>query len=73
MKNIGVKIVVKESLSLHIAIIDKSLIWYGSINYLGCNTKEDNAIRISETDVVENAMEILYAHDKTSGTLRLFM
>ena len=73
LKNIGVKIVVKESLSLHIAIIDKSLIWYGSINYLGCNTKEDNAIRISETDVVENAMEILYAHDKTSGTLRLFM
>ena len=32
-----------------------------------------NAIRISETDVVENAMEILYAHAKTSGTLRLFM
>ena len=73
LKNIGVKMVVKESLSLHIAIIDKSLIWYGSINYLGRNTKEDNAIRISETAVVKNAMEILYDHDKTVGTLRLFM
>ena len=44
----------------HVAIIDKSLIWYGSINYLGYNTDENNAIRIYNSMLAENIIEMLY-------------
>ena len=42
----GVQVNVKEKLSLHASIIDKSIVWYGSVNYLGYNAEDDNAIRI---------------------------
>lgn len=60
LKDIGVKIMKNESLSLHAAIIDKSLVWYGCVNYLGYNTKDDNAIRISDSTLIETFMDALY-------------
>lgn len=41
-------------------IIDKSLIWYGSVNYLGYNTDKNNAIRISDSKVADQILEVLY-------------
>jgi hypothetical protein len=41
---------------LNCAIIDKSTTWYGSINYLGYNSVEQNAIRIKSNNV---AIDIL--------------
>ena len=64
LKRIGVKVIAKENLSLHITVIDKSLIWYGSVNYLGYNTEEDNAIRISESVIAEEMLELLYNNKK---------
>ena len=46
LKETGVSISVNDSLAIDVAVIDKSLIWYGSVNYLGYNTDENNAIRI---------------------------
>ena len=46
--------------SIDAAIIDKSLIWYGSVNYLGYNTEENNAIRICDSTLAENILEVLY-------------
>ena len=46
LKVAGTSIRVNDSLAIDVVIIDKSLIWYGSINYLGFNTDENNAIRI---------------------------
>lgn len=71
LKRIGAQIVVKENLSLHATIIDKSSIWYGSVNYLGYNTEEDNAIRLSEVAIAEEMLELLYKcfrSDKCQGT-----
>ena len=45
---------------IHVAIIDKSLIWYGSVNYLGYNTDENNAIRIYDSTLAEDIIEMLY-------------
>ena len=64
LKRIGVKVIAKKNLSLHITVIDKSLIWYGSVNYLGYNTEEDNAIRISESVIAEEMLELLYNNKK---------
>ena len=60
LKGTGACIRVNDSLAIDVAIIDKSLIWYGYVNYLGYNTGENNAIRIYDSTLVENIIEVLY-------------
>lgn len=60
LKKVGVRVNVRENLSLYAAVIDKSSIWYGSVNYLGCNTEEDNAIKLSDASVAEEMLDWLY-------------
>ena len=60
LKGTGASIRVNDSLAIDVAIIDKSLIWYGNVNYLGYNTDENNAIRIYDSTLVENFIEVLY-------------
>ena len=60
LKGTGAGIRVNDALAIDVAIIDKSLIWYGSINYLGYNTDENNAIRIYNSILAENIIEMLY-------------
>ena len=56
----NVQVNVKEKLSLHTVIIDKSIVWYGSVNYLGYNAEDDNTIRIADSSIAEEVIEILY-------------
>lgn len=56
----GVQIYVRDELSLQAAVIDKSLVWYGSVNYLGYNAEDDNAMRIAESSIAEEIIEMLY-------------
>ena len=60
LKETGASIRVNASLVIDVAIIDKTLIWYGSINYLGYNTDENDAIRIYDSALAENVLEMLY-------------
>ena len=60
LKGIGANIRVNDSLAIDVAIIDKSLIWYGNVNYLGYNTDENNAIRIYDSALAVNVLEVLY-------------
>ena len=60
LKETGASIRVDNSLTIDVAIIDKSLIWYGSVNYLGYNTNENNVIRIYDPTLTENVLEVLY-------------
>ena len=60
LKETGVSIRVNDSLAIDVAVIDKSLIWYGSVNYLGYNTDENNTIRIYDSALAENVLEVLY-------------
>ena len=60
LKGTGANIRVNDSLAIDVAIIDKSLIWYGNVNYLGYNTDENNAIRIYDSALAVNVLEVLY-------------
>ena len=60
LKETGANVRVNDSLAIDVVIIDKSLIWYGSVNYLGYNTDENNAIRIYDSALAENVLEVLY-------------
>lgn len=55
----GISVIYNDHLSLHAAIIDKSTIWYGSINILGFHSIEDNLIRFRNTEVASNLLESL--------------
>ncbi|SFK78343.1 hypothetical protein SAMN05216357_10625 [Porphyromonadaceae bacterium KH3CP3RA] len=58
--SIGARIIVKEGLSMHTTIINKSLVWYGSVNYLGYNTGDDNAIKLIDSSMAEEMIGLLY-------------
>ena len=55
----GISVMIKEHLSLHAAIIDKSIIWYGSVNILGFHSVEDNLIRFKNSEIATSLLESL--------------
>ena len=56
----GIRVVIFNHLSLHAAIIDKSTIWYGSVNILGYHSVEDNLIRFRNPEIATNLLETLH-------------
>ena len=56
----GVEVVIRPTQSCLCAIIDKKLIWYGSINYLGRNTLNDNAMRFEEPGIASELLDVVY-------------
>ena len=55
----GISVIYKDHLSLHAAIIDKSTIWYGSVNILGYRSLEDNLIRFRNPEIASNLLDSL--------------
>ena len=55
----GISVIYNNHLSLHAAIIDKSTIWYGSVNILGYRSLEDNLIRFKNPEIASNLLDSL--------------
>ena len=55
----GISVIYKDHLSLHAAIIDKSTIWYGSVNILGYRSLEDNLIQFRNPEIASNLLDSL--------------
>lgn len=55
----GISVIYNDHLSLHTAIIDKSTIWYGSVNILGYRSFEDNLIRFKNPEIASNLLDSL--------------
>lgn len=55
----GISVIYNDHLSLHAAIIDKSIIWYGSVNILGYRSLEDNLIRFRNPEIASNLLDSL--------------
>ena len=56
----GISVIIINHLSLHAAIIDKSAIWYGSVNILGFHSVEDNLIRFKNPEIATSLLETLH-------------
>ena len=54
----GIELCTMESLSEHFAIIDKSIVWYGSLNFLGKEDVEDSLMRIGNPKAAEELLEV---------------
>ena len=51
-------------LSLSSCIIDRSTVWYGSINILGYVTEEDNIIKITDGKLANELLDVIYNSGK---------
>lgn len=51
MENAGIQVVIKENLGQKIAVIDKKVLWYGSVNFLGFSEQDDCCMRISSAQI----------------------
>ena len=55
----GVTVIRRPNLTLRLAIIDKSLVWYGDINPLSYPTRDADAIRFDSADIAGDLMDTL--------------
>lgn len=55
----GIEVQCDENLSVQCAIIDKTTVWYGSSNFFGYNTEENNVIRIADSYIANELLDII--------------
>lgn len=55
----GIKVLCDENLSVQCAIIDKSIVWYGNINFFGYNTEDNNVMRINDSSIANELLDIV--------------
>lgn len=60
LKELGINVVMKDSLSLQCAVIDKSLYWYGDVNILGFHASDSSIIRMDDVEVAGRFLDIIY-------------
>ena len=64
MRDYGFNVKLVEDNCLKYCVIDSSVVWYGSINYLGKEDVEDNVMRIHDKSIAENLLYQTF-RDKT--------
>ena len=60
LSNAGIDIIQREDLSIQCAIIDKSIVWYGNINFFGYNNEENNVMRICDISIASELLNVIY-------------
>ncbi|MDD7258053.1 MAG: helicase, partial [Prevotellaceae bacterium] len=50
----------KPNLKLCTIIIDKSIVWYGSVNALGYNSDKDNIIKLEDNRIAAEMLDVLF-------------
>ena len=58
----GLSVKVQPKLSLYTTIIDKEVVWYGSINTLGYASKDDNMIKVTDIYLANELIEMIHKH-----------
>jgi hypothetical protein len=55
----GLRVKIVMNLSICGAIIDKSIVWYGDINPLGYNTEENNILKMQDSKLANELLNVL--------------
>ncbi len=61
LANAGIDVMCNKEQALQCAIIDKSIVWYGNINFFGYNSETNNVMRIADHRIANEMIEILYS------------
>ena len=60
LSNAGIDIIHREGLSIQCVIIDKSIIWYGNVNFFGYNNEDNNVMRICDASIASELLNVIY-------------
>ena len=60
LTNVGINVRLKEHMHEHYAVIDDSIVWYGSMNLLSQIKEDDNIIRVDNKEVATELMEMSF-------------
>ena len=58
MRKVGIDVVLKDEIDSRFAVIDNELVWHGGMNLLGKEDFWDNLMRIKNSEVAEELLEI---------------
>ncbi len=67
MRDAGFEMNLVEDYCTHYCIIDRELVWYGSMNFLGKEDAEDNLMRVSDRGIAAELLEMTFGSDKYWG------
>lgn len=59
MESVGLQIVFKSNIHQKFAIIDQSIVWYGSINLLGYGRSEESMMRLESANIARELVRSL--------------
>lgn len=57
MRTAGIHVYYTDDQCEHFAIIDRSTVWYGSLNFLGKEDIEDNLMRVNSSEIAAELLE----------------
>lgn len=67
MRKSGFEMNLVEDYCEHYCIIDREVVWYGSINFLGKEDIEDNIMRVRSESIAAELIELTFNDDKFLG------
>ena len=67
LETAGIAVICRPNLTLHLAVIDKSLVWYGDINPLSYPARDADAIRFDNPDIAGELLDTLNGSGEQLG------
>ena len=64
-KSAGIEVICDHEQSILCAVIDKTIVWYGNINFFGFNPDDSNIMRIVDAKVADEMIDALYNSETT--------
>lgn len=64
MQLAGLRVVISENVQDRFAVIDKEIVWYGSLDFLGKEDAEDNLMRIESGEAAEEVLAIAVSREE---------
>ena len=58
--NAGIEVICHKDQSIQCTIIDKETVWYGNINFFGYNSEDSSIMRITDSKIANELINILY-------------
>ena len=61
LRSMGITVLEKEKLHEHFAVLDREIVWYGSVNLLSNAREDDNLMRVKSREIAQELLEIGFA------------
>ena len=62
MRNSGFEMNLVEDYCQHYCIVDREVVWYGSMNFLGKEDSEDNLMRVCNKEIAAELLELTFGN-----------